>query len=143
MELTLEVVIVPVSDIDRSKTFYSDACGFNVDIDSEVTPGMRIVQLTPPGSRCSIALTSGMPAHPAQPTMSPGTLHGLQLCVTDIAAAHAELTKRSVPVTTVQHVGGTGWEEGPGEEWNSFMFFQDPDGNSWCVQEAPAPLSER
>ncbi|MEW2632429.1 VOC family protein [Streptomyces sp. NPDC048389] len=143
MEMTLEVVPVPVSDMDRSKTFYAEACGFKVDLDSEVAPGMRIIQLTPPGSRCSIALLSGMPPHPDQPTMSPGTLHGLQLCVTDIAKAHSELMSRGVPVTSIQHVGATGWEEGTGEEWNSFMFFKDPDGNSWCVQEAPSPLSQR
>ncbi|MEU0398322.1 VOC family protein [Streptomyces sp. NPDC006208] len=143
MDMTLEVIPVPVSDLDRSKKFYEEGCGFKVDLDDEVAPGMRIIQLTPPGSRCSIAMLSGMPAHADQQLMAPGTLHGLQLCVTDIAAAHAELTARSVPVTSIQHVGAGGWEEGPGETWNSFMFFKDPDGNSWCVQEAPAPLSER
>ncbi|QNP62999.1 VOC family protein [Streptomyces genisteinicus] len=143
MEMTLEVVTLPVSDLDRAKTFYADAVGFTADLDQEVAPGMRIVQLTPPGSRCSVVLMSGMPRNEGQPSMAPGSLHALQLCVTDIAAAHAELSARGVPVSPVQHVGEKGWEEGPGQEWNSFMFFKDPDGNSWCVQEAPAPLSER
>ncbi|MEW2082945.1 VOC family protein [Streptomyces sp. NPDC005283] len=143
MELTLEVIMVPSSDLDRSKTFYEDGCGFKVDLDQEVAPGIRIIQLTPPGSRCSIALSSGMPDRPGQQAMTPGSLQGLQLCVTDIAAAHAALTERSVPVSAIQHVGRGGWEDGPGGEWNSFMFFKDPDGNGWVVQEAPAPLSER
>ncbi|MDQ1011185.1 VOC family protein [Streptomyces sp. NPDC002867] len=143
MEMTLEVVTVPVTDLDRAKTFYGEALGFKVDLDDEVAPGMRIVQLTPPGSRCSIALMTGMPRHPDQPEMAPGSLHALQLCVTDIAKAHSELMSRGVPVTPIQHVGATGWEDGPGDVWNAFMFFKDPDGNTWCVQEAPSPLSER
>ncbi|MEV3853416.1 VOC family protein [Streptomyces sp. NPDC050095] len=143
MEWTLEVVVVPVSDVDRAKEFYADKAGFKVDLDSEVAPGVRIVQLTPPGSRCSISLTSGMPGAPGQPAMSPGSLTGLQLCVTDIAAAHQELTGRGVEVSAVQHAGPQGWTEGPGGTWNSFMFFTDPDGNGWTVQEAPAPLAER
>lgn len=144
MDMTLEVATIPVTDIDRAKTFYADAVGFRVDLDQEVAPGMRIIQLTPPGSRCSVALMSGMPKHPQQPAMAPGSLHSLQLCVTDIARAHEELSARGVPVTPVQHVGETGWEDGPsGQEWNAFMFFKDPDGNTWCVQEAPSPLSER
>lgn len=105
MELTLEVIMVPSSDLDRSKTFYEDGCGFKVDLDQEVAPGIRIIQLTPPGSRCSIALSSGMPDRPDQQAMTPGSLQGLQLCVTDIAAAHAALTGRSVPVSAIQHVG--------------------------------------
>lgn len=144
MELTLEVITVPVTDLDRSKRFYEEGCGFKVDVDQEVAPGIRIIQLTPPGSRCSIALTSGIPDRPGQPTMAPGTLQGVQLCVTDIAAARAAFTDRSVNVSPIQHVGPTGgWEDGPGETWNSFMFFNDPDGNGWVIQEAPAPLAER
>ncbi|MYW64630.1 VOC family protein [Streptomyces sp. SID8379] len=143
MEWTLEVVVVPVSDVDRAKDFYADKVGFKVDLDSEVAPGVRIVQLTPPGSRCSIALTEGMPGAPGQPPMKPGALTGLQLCVTDIGAARGELVARGVGVSPVQHAGAGGWEEGHGGEWNAFMFFQDPDGNGWTVQEAPAPLAER
>ncbi|MFD6418019.1 VOC family protein [Streptomyces sp. NPDC060194] len=144
MDWTLEVIEVPVSDIDRAKAFYAEQVGFKVDLDSEVGPGMRIVQLTPPGSRCSIALIAGMPLPPGAPERAePGSLRGPQLCVTDITAAHAELTSRGVDVSPVQHVGATGWEPGPGDPWNSFAFFTDPDGNAWTLQEAPSPLSER
>ncbi|GAA2312732.1 VOC family protein [Streptomyces kunmingensis] len=144
MEWTLEVVAVPVTDVDRAKRFYADKVGFKVDVDSEVAPGIRVVQLTPPGSRCSIALTEGLPGAPGQPPLKPGTLTGLQVCVTDIAAAHKELVARGVEVSAVRHASHEGWTDGPGtEEWNSFMFFKDPDGNGWTVQEAPAPLSER
>ncbi|MFE0704831.1 VOC family protein [Streptomyces sp. NPDC058872] len=143
MNMTLEVVPVPVSDVDRAKEFYGDACGFTIDLDSEVAPGVRIVQATPPGSRCSIALLSGMPPMPGAEEMEPGSLHGLQLCVTDIEAARAELTGRGVVVSPVRHVGATGWEDGKGDTWNSFMTFADPDGNGWVVQEAPSELSER
>ncbi|WP_372347280.1 VOC family protein [Streptomyces sp. KL116D] len=144
MEWTLEVIVVPVSDVDRAKEFYADKVGFKVDLDSQVAPGVRIVQITPPGSRCSIALTEGLPGAPGQDAMAPGSLTGLQVCVTDIAAAREELVGRGVEVSPVQHAGPEGWTEGPGgEAWNSFMFFTDPDGNGWTVQEAPSPLSER
>jgi catechol 2,3-dioxygenase-like lactoylglutathione lyase family enzyme len=143
MEYTIEVLSVPVSDIDRAKEFYADKCGFHVDLDTEVAPGVRIVQITPPGSRCSIALSQGMPAPPLQPDMEPGTLRGVQVCVTDIVSAHSELSARGVDISPVQHVGPSGWEEGKGDTWNSFAFFADPDGNGWVLQEAPSPLSER
>ncbi|CAM5345863.1 hypothetical protein SNARM312S_04577 [Streptomyces narbonensis] len=96
MNWTLEVVPVPVTDMDRAKEFYGDKCGFKIDLDDEVAPGMRIIQATPPGSRCSIALLSGMPAMPGAKETAPGTLHGLQLCVTDIEAARKELVDRGV-----------------------------------------------
>ncbi|MFJ4712118.1 VOC family protein [Streptomyces sp. NPDC088785] len=143
MEWTLEVVVLPVSDVDRAKDFYADRVGFTVDLDREVAPGVRIVQLTPPGSRCSVSLTRGLPGAPGQEGMAPGSLSGLQLCVTDIAAAHEQLVARGVDVSPVRHAGAGGWENGPGGEWNSFLFFSDPDGNGWTVQEAPAPLAER
>ncbi|MEU0660890.1 MULTISPECIES: VOC family protein [Streptomyces] len=143
MNWTLEVVLVPVADLDRAKDFYGTKCGFRVDLDTEVAPGIRIIQLTPPGSRCSIALQSGMPAAPGEEVMAPGSLHGLQLCVTDIEAARERLTAHGVEVSPVRHVGPAGWTEGKGETWNSFMFFKDPDGNGWTVQEAPSELSER
>ncbi|MFD7631220.1 VOC family protein [Streptomyces sp. NPDC059851] len=143
MNWTLEVVLVPVTDLDRAKAFYAERVGFKVDLDSEVAPGLRIVQLTPPGSRCSIALQEGLPAVPGTKEMAPGTLHGVQLCVTDIEAARAELVGRGVDVSPVRHVGAAGWEDGKGETWNSFMTFTDPDGNGWVVQEAPSELSER
>ncbi|MCX5192538.1 VOC family protein [Streptomyces sp. NBC_00249] len=143
MNWTLEVVPVPVSDMDRAKEFYADRVGFAVDLDDEVAPGMRVIQLTPPGSRCSIALLHGMPAAPGTRTMTPGTLHGLQLCVTDIEEARAELVARGVDVSPVSHLGTTGWEDGKGDTWNSFMSFEDPDGNGWTVQEAPSELAQR
>ncbi|HET6860288.1 MAG TPA: VOC family protein [Streptomyces sp.] len=145
MEWTLEVVAVPVSDVDRAKAFYADQVGFKVDLDSEIAPGVRIVQLTPPGSRCSVALITGMPKPPGAPDPgAPGSLRGLQLCVTDIEAAHAELASRGVDVSPVLSMGEKGWTEGRSETpWSSFLHFTDPDGNSWNVQEAPAPLSER
>ncbi|NGO80982.1 VOC family protein [Streptomyces sp. YC504] len=143
MEYTLEVVVVPISDADRAKEFYADKCGFKVDLDQQVTPTTRIIQITPPGSRCSIALTVGMPPSPGQTSMEPGAIQGLQICVTDIEEAHAELTARGLDISEIMHVGAEGWAPGKGETWNSFAFFKDPDGNGWVIQEAPAPLSER
>ncbi|MFG3661125.1 VOC family protein [Streptomyces sp. NPDC047706] len=145
MEWTLELIVVPVTDLDRAKAFYQDQCGFRADIDASFFEGVgRFVQLTPPGSRCSIVLESGMPDSPGQLRMAPGAMQGLQLCVTDIEAARAELAGRGVEVTPVLHVTDAGWAAGRGEEtWNSFLFFQDPDGNGWAVQEAPEPLARR
>ncbi|MER8230654.1 VOC family protein [Streptomyces sp. NPDC101490] len=143
MNWTLEVVTVPVTDLDRAKKFYAEKCGFTIDVDREVAPGLRVIQATPPGSRCSISMQTGMPRMPRAAEMAPGTLSGLQLCVTDIEAARAELADRGVEVSPVLHVGATGWEEGRGDTWNSFLSFEDPDGNSWVVQEVPAELSER
>ncbi|MFE5815421.1 VOC family protein [Streptomyces sp. NPDC056479] len=143
MDWTLELIGVPVTDVDRAKQFYKEQCGFRVDIDAPFFDGARFVQLTPPGSRCSIVLESGMPDAPGQSRTAPGSLQGLQLCVTDIEAARAELVGHGIDVTPVMHVGASGWTEGRGETWTSFLFFQDPDGNGWAVQEAPAPLAER
>ncbi|MFC8226561.1 VOC family protein [Streptomyces sp. NPDC057287] len=143
MNWTLEVIPVPVTDMDRAKTFYTEKAGFRLDLDDEVAPGMRIIQMTPPGSRCSIALLQGMPPFPGETVMAPGSLHGLQICVTDIEAAREHLVSRGVDASPVRHVGATGWEEGKGGTWNSFMSFADPDGNGWVVQEAPSDLSER
>ncbi|MFF5444336.1 VOC family protein [Streptomyces sp. NPDC012888] len=143
MNWTLEVVPVPVTDLDRAKEFYAGKAGFGVDVDDQVAPGVRVIQLTPPGSRCSIALLQGMPPAPGTRTMAPGALQGLQLCVTDIEEARAELLARGVEVSPVRHLGAAGWEEGRGATWNAFMTFEDPDGNGWVVQEAPSELSER
>ncbi|MEV6955875.1 VOC family protein [Streptomyces sp. NPDC051183] len=143
MEWTLEVIPVPVTDMDRAKEFYAAKIGFKVDLDDEVAPGVRIIQLTPPGSRCSVALLKGMPTAPGTKTMEPGTLQGPQLCVTDIEAARRELADRGVDVSPIRHIGALGWEDGKGDTWNSFMSFEDPDGNGWVVQEAPSALSER
>jgi catechol 2,3-dioxygenase-like lactoylglutathione lyase family enzyme len=131
MQFKLEVVVVPVTDVDRAKAFYADQVGFPVDVDSARGDTFRVVQMTPEGSGCSVSIGTGISA------MAPGSLKGLQLCVTDIGAAHALLEGRGVPVTPVRHHDGTGFVDGPGEEWNSFFFFDDPDGNSWAVQESP------
>ncbi|MFE3327419.1 VOC family protein [Streptomyces sp. NPDC059176] len=143
MEWTLEVLVIPVSDVERAKNFYAGQCGFTVDHDTRITEGVRILQLTPPGSRCSIVIGEGMPPAPGQTAMAPGAVQGVQLCVPDIEAAHDELLGRGVGVSAVQHVSPKGWAPGRGEPWNSFVFFNDPDGNGWVVQEAPAPLARR
>jgi catechol 2,3-dioxygenase-like lactoylglutathione lyase family enzyme len=117
----LELVQVPVSDVDRAKTFYTEKAGFHADHDHQVNEQLRFVQLTPPGSACSIALGTGFGEMP------PGSLQGLQLVVSDIHAARAELAGRGVEVSEVQEF-----------PWGSFVFFSDPDGNSWSVQQIPA-----
>jgi catechol 2,3-dioxygenase-like lactoylglutathione lyase family enzyme len=131
MYFRLEVVPVPVSDVDRAKRFYGEQVGFVVDLDTQISDGMRLVQLTPPGSGCSIHLSSGIL------NMPPGVLEGLQLVVPDIEAARAELVERGVEASPVQHMEGGEWVEGRGGEWNSFVFFSDPDGNGWVLQELP------
>ncbi|TDK25207.1 glyoxalase [Arthrobacter crusticola] len=120
MELRLEVVQVPVSDVDRAKAFYVDALGFVLDHDAEHIPGMRVVQLTPPGSSCSIVIGTGMTG------MVPGSLEGLQLVVPDMAAARSELVGRGAPISEPQDLGGF-----------LFAYFADPDGNRWVLQEIP------
>jgi predicted enzyme related to lactoylglutathione lyase len=121
MDWKLELVAVPVSDVDRAKSFYTEKVGFIADHDHRVSDEMRFVQLTPPGSACSIAFGEGLG------TAVPGSAEGLQLVVSDVAAAHAELTKRGVDVSEVQDF-----------PWGSFVFFSDPDGNGWAVQQLPA-----
>ena len=132
MDWKLEVVVIPVSDVDRAKAFYSERVGFNVDNDTQVGDDMRVVQLTPPGSACSITFGTGLVAMP------PGSVKGLQLVVSDIEAARAELVERGVEVSKIQHVDNGVWVDGPGGAWNSFVFFSDPDGNGWTVQQVPA-----
>lgn len=132
MDWKLEVVVVPVTDVDRSKKFYAEQCGFNVDVDSAISDEFRVVQLTPPGSACSVTIGKGLSASP------PGCLQGLQLVVEDIDAARAELAERGVEVTPVVHFEEGRQVEGPGGDWNSFVFFSDPDGNGWAVQQRPA-----
>ena len=130
MNWTLEVVIVPVSDIDRAKAFYADQLGFVVDHDTRIGDDARIVQLTPPGSGCSIVIGKGV-----VPDMAPGSLKGLQLVVPDIRRAHAELVSRGVEVSDVQKLGESPTTQ-PHELDNvGFVFFSDPDGNSWAVQQ--------
>ena len=131
MDWKLEVVPVPIKDVDRAKLFYSEQVGFVVDLDTQISDEMRLVQLTPPGSGCSIHLSRGIL------NMPPGVLEGLQLVVSDIEAACSELVERSVEASPVQHMEGGAWVEGRGGEWNSFVFFSDPDGNGWVLQEHP------
>lgn len=131
MDYTLELVVVPVSDIDRAKAFYSEQCGFVVDVDHSVGDTFRVVQLTPPGSACSISIGKGLSK------AEPGSTQGLQLCVTDIDAARTELVARGLAVTPIRHVENGEWIDGHGGPWNSFMFFSDPDGNGWAIQEKP------
>jgi catechol 2,3-dioxygenase-like lactoylglutathione lyase family enzyme len=132
-DFRLEVVPVPVSDVDHAKRFYAEQAGFVVDLDTHLGAGMRLVQLTPPGSGCSIHLSAGIFDTP------PGVLEGLQLVVPDIDAAREELLGRGVEVGEVQHFDGQGWEPGGAGEWNSFAFFRDPDGNGWALQQGPVP----
>jgi catechol 2,3-dioxygenase-like lactoylglutathione lyase family enzyme len=124
MKWSLEVVVIPVTDVDRAKAFYSEQLGFNVDVDNRMGDSFRNVQLTPDGSGCSVTIGTGLTP-------------GLQLCVSDITAAREELESRGVEVTQIQHIGEGGWEDGPGGPWNSFFFLKDPDGNNWAVQEKP------
>jgi len=121
MDWRLELVQVPVSDVDRAKAFYTEKAGFNADHDHRLDDELRFVQLTPPGSGCSIAIGSGLSE------MAPGSVQGLQLVVPDIHAARAELAERGVEVSDVQEF-----------DWGSFVFFSDPDGNGWAVQAMPA-----
>jgi catechol 2,3-dioxygenase-like lactoylglutathione lyase family enzyme len=132
MDWKLELVVVPVTDVDRAKRFYGEQVGFAVDHDTRIGDQLRVVQLTPPGSGCSIAVAAGLVATP------PGSLEGLQLVVPDIEAARAQLADRGVEVSRVQHYEGADRVGGPGGPWNSFVFFSDPDGNGWTVQERPA-----
>jgi catechol 2,3-dioxygenase-like lactoylglutathione lyase family enzyme len=132
MNWTLEVVVVPVSDVDRSKKFYEEGLGFHVDHDTLISKDLRVVQLTPPGSGCSIVIGQGLGA------MDPGSLEGLQLVVSDIQRAHNELIARGVQATEVQVYGKEGlrpMEEGDDLNNVGFVYFSDPDGNRWAVQQ--------
>lgn len=135
MDWTLEVVVVPVSDVDRAKAFYAERVGFNVDHDSRVSDEVRVVQLTPRGSGCSIVLGEGIA------DMAPGSLKGLQLVVSDINAARAHLVERGVEVSEVQVLDGDSnrlSRGGDALDNVGFVFFSDPDGNGWAVQQISA-----
>ena len=121
MDWKIELVAIPVSDVDRAKAFYTEKVGFNADHDHRVSDEIRFVQLTPPGSACSIALGTGISQS------EPGSVQGIQMVVSDINAARAELLERGVEVSEVQEFA-----------WGSFVFFSDPDGNGWAVQQIPA-----
>jgi catechol 2,3-dioxygenase-like lactoylglutathione lyase family enzyme len=123
MDYRLEVVVVPVSDVDRAKEFYAERMGFTLDHDSSPAEGVRVVQLTPRGSACSIVIGTGVAP------MDPGSVQGLQLVVTDMDAAYEELSGRGVELSEVQTLGK------PGRAGFRFTFFNDPDGNGWAVQE--------
>jgi predicted enzyme related to lactoylglutathione lyase len=118
MNWTLELVAIPVTDVDRAKAFYADQVGFNADHDHTVSDEIRFVQLTPPGSGCSIVLGNGITE------AAPGSVEGVQLCVKDVDVARAELTGRGVEVSEIVD-----------HPWGRFVYFADPDGNKWSVQE--------
>ena len=132
MDWKIEVIVVPVSDVDRSKAYYTDGLGFHLDVDHAVGDSFRVVQMTPPGSGCSVTIGVGLA------DMAPGSLKGVQLVVDDIEAAHAELVGRGVEVGDIVHFEDGEQRPGKGDRWNSFFFFSDPDGNGWGVQERPA-----
>jgi catechol 2,3-dioxygenase-like lactoylglutathione lyase family enzyme len=127
---TLEVVVVPVSDVDRARAFYSEQLGFNVDHDTKVSEGSRVVQLTPPGSGCSIVIGEGI-----VPDMQPGSLKGLQLVVPDLHAARAQLEDRGVAVSEIQVMGESPTPQPDPLDNVGFVFLSDPDGNEWAVQQ--------
>ena len=133
MNWTLEVVVVPVSDLDRAKTFYAEQLGFNVDHDTVIDDQNRVVQLTPPGSGCSVVIGKGV-----VPDMPPGSMKGLQLVVSDINAAHAQLVERGVEVSEVQKIAENPQLGGEPLDNVGFVFFADPDGNGWAVQQISA-----
>ena len=138
MELKLELVIVPVADVDRAKAFYAERAGFRVDVDHRSGDEFRVVQLTPPGSACSIAIGTGITDADA------GSVRGLHLVVSDIVAARDGLAGRGVEVSGVRHLEGGAWSEGPHpqrQDYNSFADFTDPDGNTWLLQERGFPAA--
>ena len=136
MDFKLELVLLPVGDVDAAKTFYADNLGFNLDVDHHASDEFRVIQFTPPGSACSVAFGIGITDAP------PGSVKGLHLVVTDIEAAHAELSGRGVQVSDIRHMGPQGWVAGVDPQhrkYNSFADFADPDGNTWVLQEVGHP----
>ncbi len=120
MDWKIELIILPVTDVDRAKAFYTDKIGFHVDYDQSPTDDLRFVQLTPPGSACSIAFGNGIT------DMTPGSVRGNLMVVPDIEAAHKELTQRGAEVSAIDE-----------QPWGRFVYFSDPDGNAWSVQQLP------
>jgi catechol 2,3-dioxygenase-like lactoylglutathione lyase family enzyme len=134
MDLKLELVLLPVSDVDRAKAFYTEQVGFELDVDTVPSEGLRVVQLTPPGSACSITIGTGLT------DAEPGSYRGTHLVVSDIAAARAELVGRGVEVSEIRHFDRErgAWKPGPDPghaDYSSFADFSDPDGNTWILQE--------
>ena len=134
-ELKLELVLLPVADVDRAKAFYVEQLGFSLDVDHQPSEEFRVVQMTPPGSACSITIGIGIT------DAEPGSYRGTHLVVTDLEAARAELVGRGVEVSEIRHMTPEGWQPGADPEharYNSFADFADPDGNTWVLQEVPA-----
>jgi catechol 2,3-dioxygenase-like lactoylglutathione lyase family enzyme len=130
--MKLELVLLPVSDVDRAKAFYTEKVGFSLDVDHQPSDEFRVVQMTPPGSACSVTIGIGITG------AEPGTYRGTHLVVSDIEAARAALVERGVDVSEIRHMGEGGWQPGPDPEhrdYNSFADFADPDGNTWVLQE--------
>jgi catechol 2,3-dioxygenase-like lactoylglutathione lyase family enzyme len=137
MDFRLELVLIPVSDVDRAKAFYTERLGFHLDVDTSPTEEFRVVQMTPPGSDCSITVGIGLT------DAAPGSYRGTHLVVTDIEAAREELVGRGVEVSEIRHFDRAAgeWKPGPDPEhsdYNSFADFSDPDGNTWVLQEVPS-----
>jgi catechol 2,3-dioxygenase-like lactoylglutathione lyase family enzyme len=140
MDFKLELVVVPVSDVDRAKAFYTEKAGFRLDVDHQPSDEFRVVQLTPPGSECSITIGKGLTQ------TQPGAYQGLHLVVTDIEAARNELIARGLDVSEPFHFGAEGQTPGVHPEranYGTFMSFNDPDGNGWLVQEVRERNPER
>jgi catechol 2,3-dioxygenase-like lactoylglutathione lyase family enzyme len=134
MDMKLELVLIPVSDVDRAKTFYVENAGFTLDVDHQPSDEFRVVQMTPPGSACSITIGIGIT------DATPGSVRGTHLVVSDIEATRGELVRRGIDVSEIRHMGPHGWEPGPDPErrnYQSFADFSDPDGNTWVLQEVP------
>jgi catechol 2,3-dioxygenase-like lactoylglutathione lyase family enzyme len=132
VDLKLELVLIPVSDVDRAKSFYVEQAGFRLDVDHRADDQFRVVQMTPPGSACSVTIGTGIT------DAAPGSYRGTHLIVSDIEAARAELVGRGVDVSDIRHLEEGGWVPGPDPEhrdYESFADFTDPDGNTWILQE--------
>ena len=132
MDFKLELMLIPVTDVDRAKAFYTEKAGFHLDVDHRVGDKFRVVQMTPPGSACSITIGIGVT------DAAPGSVRGTHLVVNDIEAARASLVERRVDVGEIRHFASGGWAPGPDPEhrdFNSFADFSDPDGNTWILQE--------
>jgi catechol 2,3-dioxygenase-like lactoylglutathione lyase family enzyme len=132
VDLKLELVLLPVSDVDRAKAFYTEKVGFNLDVDTTPADDFRVIQLTPPGSACSVTIGKGIT------DAAPGSVRGLHLVVTDIEAARAELVDRGLEVSEIRHFESGEWQPGPDPEhsdYGSYADFIDPDGNTWVLQE--------
>jgi catechol 2,3-dioxygenase-like lactoylglutathione lyase family enzyme len=135
VDYRLELVLIPVSDVDRAKAFYTEKVGFTLDVDHQPNDRFRVVQMTPPGSECSITIGIGIT------DAAPGSYRGTHLVVRDIETARQELVERGLEVSDIRHMGPEGWRPGPDPEhrdYNSFADFSDPDGNTWVLQEVPS-----